>query len=311
VKRFTSRLGADLGVDGLRPVDVHQHLWPQQLIDALRARTTPPMLRGWTLFTAGEAPYEVSAADHDPVARAELDPGVRVLVSLSTPLGIEALDPDESQPLLDAWHEGARELPDRFRPWAAVNDHAPDLDGLPGLLTSGFVGVQLSAGLLATPAAVSAVGAVLRACEELNRPVLVHPGPLPVAGADAPAWWAPVVDYSAQLQAAWWSWHTAGRELFPDLRVCFVAGGGLAPLHHERFATRGGGRYVVDPDVFVDISSYGRQAIDALTRVLGIDVVVMGSDRPYAEPPDGHLGEAARYAVCVANPMRLLEGRRP
>ncbi|MCW2597345.1 MAG: amidohydrolase, partial [Jatrophihabitans sp.] len=71
---------------------------------------------------------------------------------------------------------------------------------------------------------------------------------------------------------------------------------------------RGGGRFVVDRNVFVDISSYGRQGIDALTRALGIDVIVLGSDRPYAKPSDLYLGDAARYAVCVANPHRLLEG---
>jgi hypothetical protein len=267
------------------------------------------MLRGWTLHTVGEAPYEVRPADHDPALRAELDADTRVLLSLSTPLGIEALEPHEGQPLLDAWHEGALDLPDRFNRWAAVNEIDPDLDGLRGLLTSGFVGVQISATALATPAAIHEHGSLLRLCEELDRPVLVHPGPIGASTAAVPGWWSAVVDYPAQLQAAWWAWHTAGRGLLPDLRVCFVAGAGLAPLHHERFAARGGGRFIVDHDVFVDISSYGRQAIDALTRVLGIDVIVMGSDRPYAEPPDPDLGEAARYAVCVANPTRLLEGR--
>ena len=79
-------------------------------------------------------------------------------------------------------------------------------------------------------------------------------------------------------------------------------------MHHERFAARGGGRYVVDPDTFVDTSSYGRQGIDALTRVLGIDVVVLGSDRPYAEPADDQLGDAGHHAISVVNPNRLLEG---
>ncbi len=36
----------------------------------------------------------------------------------------------------------------------------------------------------------------------------------------------------------------------------------------------------VDPDVFVDTSSYGAQGLDALTRALGIDSIVLGSDRP-------------------------------
>ena len=37
-------------------IDVHQHLWPEELVDRLRARTTVPYLRGWTLYTAAEPP---------------------------------------------------------------------------------------------------------------------------------------------------------------------------------------------------------------------------------------------------------------
>jgi hypothetical protein len=116
------------------------------------------------------------------------------------------------------------------------------------------------------------------------------------------------VDYVAQLQAAWWAWHVEGRRLLPQLRLCFVAGAGLAPVHHERFATRSGNRFVVDPNAFVDTSSHGRQAVDALVRALGIDNIVLGSDRPYGEPADPQLGDAAAHAVSVVNPSRLLEG---
>ena len=290
-----------------RPVDVHQHLWPPALVDALRARSSPPMLRGWTLHTAGEPPYEVRPADHDPDARAQGEgPDTRVLLSLSTPLGIEAMPADEGGPLLDAWHTGLADLPVSFSGWAAASEVEPDLDGLTKLLQTDFVGLQVSATTWSSPAALEAHAAVLRVCEEQDRPVLVHPGPVSTAAVDAPGWWPAVVDYPAQLQAAWWSWHTAGRALLPQLRVCFAAGAGLAPLHHERFAVRGGQRFVVDHDVFVDISSYGRQAVDALARALGIDVLVMGSDRPYAEPPDPRLGDAAQHAICVSNPLRLL-----
>jgi hypothetical protein len=119
------------------------------------------------------------------------------------------------------------------------------------------------------------------------------------------------VDYVAQLHAAWWAWHAAGRSLLPDLRLCFVAAAGLAPVHHERFAARSGHRFVVDQNAFVDTSSHGRQAIDAVVRALGIDVIVLGSDRPYADPADPHLGDAAAHAVTVVNPYRLLEGAAP
>ncbi len=293
----------------VRATDVHQHLWPAELLDALRRRSAPPMLRGWTLYTDNEPPFRVTPADHDATARAALDADRgRVLVSLSTPLGIEALAPDDAQPLLDAWHRGVGDLPAPFLGWAAVGDVEPDLDGLKGLLTGGFVGVQLSAAQLMSPTAIEACAPVLARCAELDRPVLVHPGPVRSPLADPPAWWAAVVDYPAQLHAAWWAWRCAGRALVPKLRICFAAGAGLAPLHHERFTGRGGGRQVVDRNVFVDTSSYGRQAIDGLTRALGIDVIVLGSDRPYGEPAVLHLGDAAQFAVCSANPDRLLEG---
>jgi hypothetical protein len=136
----------------------------------------------------------------------------------------------------------------------------------------------------------------------------VHPGPAASHPCGTPAWWAAVVDYPAQLQAAWWAWHAVGRTLLPALRICFAAGAGLAAIQHERFAARSRVRFTVDPNTFVDTASHGRQAIDALVRALGIDVLVLGSDRPYTEPVDPQLGDAATHALSVVNPSRLLEG---
>ena len=270
------------------------------------------MLRGWTLHTAGERPYDVVATDHDPAARAEREPHAsRALVSLSAPLGIEYLPPDEARPLLDAWHRGALELPRPFGAWAAVSAVEPDVEGLDDLLEAGFVGLQVPAGLLGSPAAIEAAAPLLRRCEQRRRPVLVHPGPVADGPCGVPPWWPALVDYAAQLHAAWWAWHTVGRCLLPELRLCFVAGAGLAPVHHERFATRSGNRFVVDPNAFVDTSSHGRQAVDALVRALGIDTIVLGSDRPYAEAADPHLGDAAAHAINVMNPSRLLKGAAP
>jgi hypothetical protein len=294
--------------DAGRRCDVHQHVWPVAFIAALRRRDEPPYLRGWTLFTAGERPYEIDPAAHDAAARAALDPDTRILLSPSTPLGIEALPPAEAVGLLDAWHEGVLALGEPFGGWAAVAEQDPDVDGLIELFDRGLVGLQISATVLDTPAAVEKAAPLLHACEQHDRPVLVHPGP--TRAHDVPSWWAAVVGYTAQVQAAWWAWHTVGRELLPDLRICFAAGAGLAPLQHERFSARGGGRFAVDPGVFVDTSSCGRQAVDALTRVLGVDALVLGSDRPYAEPIDIDLGDAARRAITVTNPTRLAEGGR-
>ncbi|HEY6294419.1 MAG TPA: hypothetical protein VIX15_02060 [Streptosporangiaceae bacterium] len=68
---------------------------------------------------------------------------------------------------------------------------------------------------------------------------------------------------------------------------------------------------MVDSRVFVETSSYGSRAVDSVLRVLGVDMLVFGSDRPYAKPhPDLGLGEAARHAICVTNPARLLQDDR-
>jgi predicted TIM-barrel fold metal-dependent hydrolase len=100
----------------------------------------------------------------------------------------------------------------------------------------------------------------------------------------------------------------SGRTLFPQLRLVFAAAAGLAPVHHERHAIRGGTEQPVDPEVYVDSSGYGPRALDAVVRVLGIDALVLGSDRPYAAPLTELFGEAATQAIRVTNPARLLGG---
>ena len=294
-------------------IDVHQHLWPDELVDRLRARSKAPYVRGWTLHTNGEPPYDVDPARHDVAARvaADRDAGVTTAcLSLSAPLGIEGLLRPEAQPLVDAWHRGVRELPDHFRAWASVPSEDADVTTVRDLLAEDrFVGLQLPATDLLTPFAWERSAPLLQAVELAGKALFIHPGPEPrrVLSGRLPEWWAPVVGYASQLQAAWWGWHAiGGRGLFPRLRVLFGAGAGLAPVLTERHELRGGVRTTVDPDVYVDTSGTGPRALEAVVRVLGIDALVLGSDRPYGDPLSGFLGDAASHAVRVANPSRLL-----
>ncbi|WP_326813474.1 hypothetical protein [Streptomyces sp. NBC_01763] len=49
--------------------------------------------------------------------------------------------------------------------------------------------------------------------------------------------------------------------------------------------------------------------MDALVRTVGIDVIVNGSDRPYAAPVVPDLGaDTARHALRTTNPLCLLHG---
>ncbi len=289
-------------------IDVHEHLWPRAFVEELRARSAPPYLRGWTLHTAGEPPYDVDPAAHEIDKRQarERDAGTSLaLVSLSSPLGVERL---ADTALLDAWHTGAAGLPEPFRAWASPWLPEPDLATLDSLLDKGFAGIQLPADAVGTPAGWASLGEVLELAQDAGLPVLVHPGSA-AAGPELPGWWAPVVDYTAQLQAAWWAWHAlGGRRMLPGLRFCFAAAAGLAPVHHERLVARGGNLGTIDPNLYVDTSGYGPQGIDAVARVLGIDQVVHGTDRPYAEARDLRQGEAAAVAVRRTNPHRLMFG---
>src|SRR5262245_22752489 len=169
-------------------IDVHQHLWPAAFVDALRARQRIPHLRGWTLYTADEPPFDVDPAAHEIDKRLAREADERTLlagVASSSPLGIQAL---ADTALLDAWAPGTADLPRPFVPWAAVHLLEPDLSGLKALLERGFLGIQLPADAVSSPAGWNRVGDVLELAQRQGRPILVHPGPA-AAAADRPGWW--------------------------------------------------------------------------------------------------------------------------
>jgi hypothetical protein len=291
-------------------VDLHQHLWPGPFVEALRSRRTGPRLEGWTLHLPGERPHEADPAHHDPDARAAqaaADGLGLVCVAASAALGLDRLPPDEAAALDAAWLDGALALPEPFRAWATAGIREPDPQALRSALDRGAVGLEVAADVLAAPGGLDRLEPLLRVLEDARRPLLVHPGPAGAQDSEGrPAWWPAVVPYVAQLHAAWWAWADGGRERFPRLPVCFAALAGLGPLHGERQRSRGGRGRTADALTFLETSSYGRQAVDAVIRVLGIDVVCHGSDRPYATPLPLGTGDAALHAIRSANPARML-----
>jgi hypothetical protein len=290
--------------------DVHQHLWGAAFADALRRRRTAPRLDGWTLHLDGEPPYAMDPADHDIAQRTMIAAGDGfdlVLTSLSSPVGVEWLPPEDAAPLLAAYHEDALALPAPFGAWAAASVTGVNAPELARRLDQGFAGLQLPANSLLDAASYDRLGPLLALLEERGRPLFLHPGP--ATATAGPAWWPALVPYVQQMHAAWYAFRAFGRPRHPRLWVCFALLAGLAPLHGERLTARGGGRGEVDERVFVETSSYGPRAIDATMRALGVDQIVCGSDRPYA-PPFGalNLGQAAEHAIRVVNPARFIEG---
>ncbi|HTZ64624.1 MAG TPA: hypothetical protein VMB51_11010 [Solirubrobacteraceae bacterium] len=279
-------------------LDIHQHLWTEPLLAALSRRQDLPFIRrehGLTvLYLAGERPFVLDLSAELPAQRAQLvehDGLERALVCLSSPLGIESLPRAEAQPLLEAYHDGALALGEPFGVWGAVALDQHDPDDVDRVLDRGCVGVCLPAGALADVAALTRMRTLLARLEERDAPLFVHPGPsagrMPTAALADPLWWPALTGYVGCMQAAWLAFLARGRAAHPRLRVAFAMLAGLAPLHGERLASRGGPvAHIADPLVFFDTSSYGPAAIRAVAAVVGAGQLLYGSDRPVVEPAE-------------------------
>jgi hypothetical protein len=308
--------------DTMVATDVHQHLWPEGFVAALAARGEAPAVRrdgrGWVISVPGEPDSPFGATTHDPVVRAAglkasgLD---RALLCMSTPLGVEALDEDQARPLLDAWHDGVFTAGDVFGVWGALPVHGATPADVDALVDRGAVGISLPAAALASPSRVQAAGPLLAALAARDVPLFVHPGPIaaPRAGRDDgdAAWWPALTTYVGDVHLAWHAFVGFGRRDHPALRVCFAMLAGLAPLHAERLALRGGPADAInDARIFYDTSSYGPRAIAAMAGAVGVDQLVTGSDRPVVDPPlHPPLGRHADALMSTTNVHRLLHGR--
>jgi len=308
--------------------DVHQHLWTEPLVAALAARRELPFVRresGLTvLYLAGERPYVINLAGESPDARtqlAALDGIDRVLLCLSSPLGIEGLQRRHALALIDAYHEGALSLDGPFGVWGAIALDRAGPDDVVDVLARGCVGVSLPAGALSSVDAIANLRAVLARLEACGAPLFVHPGPGLGMGASLglgchggagaslqdPLWWPAMTSYLADQQAAWLAFQAAGRARHPELRVIFAMLAGLAPLHAERLLSRGASMAgAPDPLVFFETSSYGPSAVSMMERAVGAEQLLYGSDRPVVEPGElGMPGELDWHATGHATDRAL------
>ena len=284
-------------------VDVHQHLWPELLIEALASRRRPPRLRGSTLDLAGRAGIEIDLDAHGLDARialldrCELDVAV---VSLSPTLGIADLPADEAAELAGVYESGILELSAEARGRIVPLAARPRVEG--------FAGSCVRAAALSE---LDSQAPLLDQLEQRGAFLFVHPGPSrPPVGA--PAWWAEVVDQTAQMQAAYAAWLAHGAGRWPGLRVVFALLAGGGPFQLERLQSQGvSGRDSLHENVLFDTASYGRRALELCLSTLGVGQVLFGSDAPRLDPKSGldvvrSFGDAVVDALWNQNPSRLL-----
>lgn len=278
--------------------DLHQHLWPEALIEALRGRRDRPRLRKGVLELA-EGEWEVDLAAHRLAARLEaLDRDEIDIAVISCPPTL-GLDED----LVAGYHQGILELV------AAADGRLQALAC--GEVIDGFVGACLPATALSDPESLAPLLAEL---DRRGSFLFVHPAPA-ATPAGMPDWWQAVVAYTAQMQAAYAAWLAWGSVDWPDLRVVFAILAGGAPFQLERLASRGvETRSVLNPNVYLETASYGDRALELSLATYGVTQIVYGSDAPVIDPEPTlrsvrGFGQAVADAVCRENPARLLQPR--
>lgn len=283
--------------------DVHQHLWPEAFVAALRARTTPPHLENGEIVTV-EGRFPVDLAAHDPDARIraldrdEVDVAV---LSLQASLGLERIDRGERDELEAIWAQAMTAL--------VAESNGRFLALSPSRPRDGFPGVCIGASALLDP---DGAAPVLDEASLLGVPVFVHPVAEAPAGTGLPSWWTWVAGYPAQMQAAYLAWLGAGRQRWPKLRIVFALLAGGAPFQLERLAHRGiDVRSALDPSTFFDVATYGRRAIELLIETFGVHQLLYGSDTPVVNSEQTlaavrGFGESVAHVLQSDTPSGLL-----
>ena len=278
--------------------DVHHHLWPEPFLAALAHRERPPRLRGNTLELETEPPLEIDLGLHTLESRiAQLDrDGIDVAV-ISLPPTMET---EAHEDLREAYHEGILELV------AAAGGRLVALACDARL--DGFAGACISAQRL-----VQGAEPLLTELEEAGQMLFVHPGLPAPRPRDAPPWWNAIVDYTAQMQAAYAAWLARDAVAHPRLPVVFAILAGGAPIQLERLRSRGVEvRTTLHPNGYFDAASYGRRALELCMATYGVTQLLYGSDAPVIDPRDTlaaiqGFGETVAGLVLRDNPARILE----
>ncbi len=255
-------------------IDLHQHLWPDEFVAALRARTSAPCIAGEELVTV-EGTYAFDPAAHDLARRVtaldddEIDLAV---VSLQPSLGFEALSSAERAELEQVWLDGIGAV--------VASSHGRLRAFAPGRVVDGLPGVSVGASALLD---FDASAVLLDAVTAAGLVLFVHPeaaGPAP----GRPEWWSWTTGYTSQMQAAYLAWLAGGRERWPSLRVVFAILAGGAAFQLERLAQQGVEvRSSLEPNMFLDVATYGRRAIELCIETFGVGQLVYGSDRPVVD----------------------------
>ena len=295
-------------------IDVHSHWRPPALIEALRARTKPPLVETGAdgidvlidvLRTKSASTPLAEAFDDVDRRLADMDAHGVTTAALSLHgqfRWIEALPAAESLPLVRLFNDGLGKIcanhPGRFvgfaaLPLADIDTAVAELDRAMAL--PGMVGAQLPGNAFETYAAVTEYRPLLAAADHHKAVLFVHFGPRPgdpwprvAAGTDNMTRRIGTLGMQASLSSNMLTLcMTDILDDYAEARIQLHNLGGNIAFEVERLDHR---NYLDTPDeplpstrlarpnVFVDCNSFGPRAIEAGIAAYGAEMIVYGTD---------------------------------
>jgi hypothetical protein len=271
--------------------DVHQHLWPESLVEALAERAAANGITIVRVYGSTEHPSVTGSAFDDPADKRHATDGAPLRHSGSTCSTTRKpslrgritrvrapRSAERGRLLAPRWAVSRRVSPARSSPrttWPTSTASPP----------------------ARRPPAARALRLFIRVRS---------------AACGAPARWASTIDYTAQMQRAYGRWLAHGVERWPDLRTCSRSSPEVRRSSSSAAQARGFDiTNALHPTIFLDTSSYGRRALEFCLATFGARQIVFGSDAPVIDSTItlAHVrsfGQAAVQALCHDNPTILL-----
>lgn len=325
----------------MRVTDVHAHVIPPVLVEAMRAGDAPDGIRleagegtPWVVHRQGYR-YPLFNAFHDLGARLKVmdaDGVDHALLSCAPPLFLYWIDPaaaaDAARAVNDAIIAMARQAPDRFSALGTLplqDPHAAVVE-LRRARELGMVGVQIGPHCEGIPLDSEQLRPVLRAAASAGMPAVLHPY---YVGS------SPDLDefYLTNLEGNPWQTAVCGARLIlsgaldemPELECVLVHGGGHLPyqigrLDHGHRVRPEAARPRQPPSQYLrrfhyDTLTHRPAATAWLLEQAGTDRVVLGTDTPFDMGAGGldeqlaglDLGDATVAGIAHGNAERLFK----
>jgi len=322
---------------GTRRVDVHSHVLPQEMLDAIRRRPRDYQMRvdgagGKELFVRDDAhSTPVYAEFHDADAKVEgMDrKGIDISVISVTPVVFFYwLEPDAGLAASRVMNDGIARMvaarPDRLRGMATLPMQDPDaaVTELERVVREhGFRSVELGCRMRGQLLADPKFRPVLKRAQELGVFIFTHPY---VAGALPPDLGCYYLGnlaglpFDTALMAAHLMFSGALDEL-PQLKIILAHGGGHLPYQIGRLAhgyqvrkearanTPNSPRELLRRFYF-DALTHDAQALQYLVEKAGADRVMIGTDAPFDMAEDNPLAMIAALPGLTAHERERILG---